>query len=50
MNALPEVKIVNLGLVDYKEAWDIQEQYFRRAMIVKLPAEMVKTYLFPRII
>ena len=36
MNALPEVKIVNLGLVDYKEAWDIQEQYFRRAIDRKI--------------
>jgi lipoyl(octanoyl) transferase len=36
MNALPEVKIINLGLVDYKEAWDIQEQYFRRAIDRKI--------------
>ena len=32
MNSLPEVTIINLGLVDYKEAWDIQENYFRQAI------------------
>ena len=36
MNSLPEVTIINLGLVDYKEAWDIQENYFRQAIDRKI--------------
>ncbi|MDB3905391.1 lipoyl(octanoyl) transferase LipB [Crocinitomicaceae bacterium] len=36
MNSLPEVTIINLGLVDYKEAWDIQEKYFRQAIDRKI--------------
>ena len=33
---LPEVTIINLGLVDYKKAWDIQEKYFKQAIDRKI--------------
>lgn len=33
---LPEVTIINLGLVDYKNAWDIQEKYFKQAIDRKI--------------
>ena len=33
---LPEVTIINLGLVDYKKAWDIQEKYFKQAIDLKI--------------
>ena len=33
---LPEVTIINLGLVDYKKAWDIQEKYFKQAIDCKI--------------
>lgn len=33
---LPEVTIINLGLVDYKKAWDIQERYFKQAIDRKI--------------
>ena len=34
--SLPEVTIINLGLVDYKKAWDIQEKYFKQAIDRKI--------------
>lgn len=36
MNSLPEVIVQNLGLIDYKEAWDVQEQYFKSAINRKI--------------
>jgi len=33
---LPEVTIINLGLIDYKKAWDIQEKYFKQAIDRKI--------------
>lgn len=36
MNLLPEVIVQNLGLIDYKEAWDIQEQHFKSAIDRKI--------------
>ena len=33
---LPKVTIINLGLVDYKKAWDIQEKYFKQAIDRKI--------------
>ena len=33
---LPEVTIIDLGLVDYKKAWDIQEKYFKQAIDRKI--------------
>ena len=36
MKSLHEVTIINLGLVDYKEAWDLQENYFRQAIDRKI--------------
>ena len=33
---LPEVTIINLGLVEYKKAWDIQEKYFKQAIDRKI--------------
>ena len=36
MKPLPEVIVQNLGLIDYKEAWDIQEQYFKSAIDRKI--------------
>ena len=36
MTALPEVTVKNLGLIDYQEAWDIQEQYFKAAIDRKI--------------
>ena len=36
MKPLPEVIVQNLGLIDYKEAWDIQEQYFKSAIDCKI--------------
>ena len=33
---LPEVTIIDLGLVDYKKAWDIQEKYFKQAIDLKI--------------
>ena len=36
METLPEVTIINLGLIDYKEAWDIQEKYFKKAIDCKI--------------
>ena len=36
MKPLPEVIVQNLGLIDYKEAWDIQEQYFKSTIDCKI--------------
>tara|TARA_B100001564_G_C20541873_1_gene624733 strand:+ start:252 stop:953 length:702 start_codon:yes stop_codon:yes gene_type:complete len=36
MKPLPEVIVQNLGLIDYKEAWDIQEQHFKSAIDCKI--------------
>tara|TARA_Y100000589_G_scaffold128534_1_gene122452 strand:- start:605 stop:1306 length:702 start_codon:yes stop_codon:yes gene_type:complete len=36
MKPLPEVIVQKLGLIDYKEAWDIQEQYFKSAIDRKI--------------
>lgn len=36
MDTLPEVTVISLGLIDYKEAWDIQEQYFKKAIDRKI--------------
>jgi lipoyl(octanoyl) transferase len=36
MKPLPEVIVQNLGLIDYKEAWDIQEGFFKSAIDCKI--------------
>ncbi len=36
MKSVPEVTVENLGLIDYKEAWDLQEQYFKEAIDLKI--------------
>jgi lipoyl(octanoyl) transferase len=33
---LPLVEVIQLGLVDYKEAWDIQEKYFQETIQQKI--------------
>lgn len=31
-----EVKYIDLGLIDYKEAWDFQEEYFKKVVDIKI--------------
>ncbi|MCF8324511.1 MAG: lipoyl(octanoyl) transferase LipB [Leadbetterella sp.] len=31
-----EVKYIDLGLIDYKEAWDLQEEYFKKVVDIKI--------------
>lgn len=36
MDKKPEVTVINLGLIDYKEAWDFQENLFKKAIDLKI--------------
>ncbi len=36
MKTLPQVYVENLGLIDYKEAWDLQERYFKASIDAKI--------------
>lgn len=31
-----EVKYIDLGLIDYKEAWDFQEEFFKKVVEIKI--------------
>ena len=33
---MPEVHFIDFGLIDYKEAWDVQESYFNKAIEQKI--------------
>lgn len=36
MDSKPSVKVIDLGLIDYKEAWDFQENLFKTAIDLKI--------------
>lgn len=36
MDSKPSVKVIDLGLIDYKEAWDFQENLFKKAIDLKI--------------
>ena len=36
MDSKPSVKVIDLGLIDYKEAWDYQENLFKTAIDLKI--------------
>lgn len=46
-----EVQYIDLGLIDYKEAWDFQEEYFKKIVDIKIQnrtnetAEITPNYL-----
>ena len=33
---MPEVECIDLGLIDYKEAWDLQEKLFQKTVQQKI--------------
>jgi lipoyl(octanoyl) transferase len=33
---LPSVELIDLGLIDYKEAWDLQEKLFKESIDIKI--------------
>lgn len=48
MKSVPEVTVENLGLIDYKEAWDLQEQYFKKAIDLKIARRNGEDVPLPR--
>ncbi|MGV6860700.1 MAG: lipoyl(octanoyl) transferase LipB [Putridiphycobacter sp.] len=42
-----KVKFVDLGLIDYKQAWDYQEEVFKKAIDLKIQHRDGKTQLLP---
>lgn len=44
---LPIVKVQNLGLIDYKEAWDLQEIHLKKAVDCKIENRKNDTALLP---
>jgi len=48
MKSIPEVTVENLGLIDYKEAWDLQEQYFKEAIDLKIARRNGEDVPLPR--
>ncbi len=43
----PKVRVHNLGLVDYKNAWDLQEELLKKAVEVKIQNRKQKTTILP---
>lgn len=43
----PKVRVHNLGLVDYKNAWDLQEELLKKAVEVKIQNRKQKTTNLP---
>lgn len=45
--SLPKVKVKNLGLIDYQEAWDLQESLLKAAVDCKIENRKNSTNLVP---
>ena len=44
---IPIVKVQHLGLIDYKEAWDLQESYLKKAVDCKIENRKNETTMLP---
>jgi lipoyl(octanoyl) transferase len=45
--SLPKVRVKNLGLIDYQEAWDLQESLLKAAVDCKIENRKISTNLVP---
>ena len=44
----PVVKVQDLGLIDYKQAWDFQEELLKEAVDLKISNRKNETYFIPK--
>ncbi|MFY8132752.1 MAG: lipoyl(octanoyl) transferase LipB [Bacteroidia bacterium] len=42
------VQLIDLGVQDYKEVWDLQEQYFKESIDLKIANKSNQTHILPK--